>query len=55
MLQIDGSPHDWLEGCAPRRELVSAVDEVIGKIIYAHFRPFEDQAGYLVMLRQIAQ
>jgi hypothetical protein len=55
MLQIDGSPHDWLEGRAPRMALVGAIDDATGKIIYSSFRPTEDQAGYLVMLRTIAQ
>jgi transposase len=55
MLQIDGSPHDWLEGRAPRMALVAAVDDATSKIIYSSFRPSEDQAGYLVMLRTIAQ
>jgi len=55
MLQIDGSPHDWLEGRAARMALVGAIDDATGKIIYASFRPTEDQAGYLLMLRQIAQ
>jgi hypothetical protein len=55
MLQIDGSPHDWLEGRAPRMALVGAIDDATGKIIYASFRPTEDQAGYLIMLRTIAQ
>lgn len=55
MLQIDGSPHDWLEGRAPRMALVGAVDDATGKIISGSFRPSEDQAGYLLMLRSIAQ
>jgi len=53
MLQIDGSPHDWLEGRAPRMSLVGAVDDATGKIVYAVFRPTEDMAGYLMMLRGI--
>ena len=39
MLQIDGSPHDWLEGRAPRMALLGAVDDATGKIIYSSFRP----------------
>jgi hypothetical protein len=55
MLQIDGSPHDWLEGRAAAMSLVGAIDDATSKIIYASFRPSEDQAGYLVMLREIAR
>ena len=54
MLQIDGSPHDWLEGRAARMTLLGAIDDATGQIIYASFRPTEDQTGYLVMLRTIA-
>jgi hypothetical protein len=55
MLQIDGSPHDWLEGRGARMALLGAIDDATGKIIYGGFRPTEDQAGYLLMLRSIAQ
>ncbi|MDQ3804755.1 MAG: ISNCY family transposase, partial [Acidobacteriota bacterium] len=55
LLQIDGSPHDWLEGRGPRLALVAAIDGATGKIVYASFRPTEDQAGYLLMLRALAQ
>jgi hypothetical protein len=55
MLQIDGSPHDWLEGRAPRMALLGAVDDATGQIVYGSFRPTEHQAGYLLMLRLIAQ
>jgi hypothetical protein len=54
LLQIDGSPHDWLEGRGPRMSLVGAIDDATGKIVYGVFRPTEDLAGYLMMLRGIA-
>jgi transposase len=54
MLQIDATPFDWLESGAPRMALAAAIDDATGKIIYARFRPTEDQAGYLMMLRSIA-
>jgi hypothetical protein len=54
MLQIDGSPHDWLECRGPRMSLVGAIDDATGKVIHGMFRPTEDLAGYLVMLRKIA-
>jgi transposase len=52
MLQIDGSPHDWLEGRAPKMSLMGAVDDATGKIIYARFHESEGQAGYLLLLRE---
>jgi hypothetical protein len=54
MLQIDATPFDWLESRAPRMALAAAIDDAMGKIIYARFRPTEDQAGYLMLLRSIA-
>jgi hypothetical protein len=54
MVQIDGSIHDWLEGRGPRMSLMGAVDDATGKLVYGVFRPTEDQAGYMMMLRSIA-
>ena len=54
LLQIDGSLHDWLCGRDPKMTLIGAIDDATGKIMYANFRPTEDQAGYLMMLKSIA-
>ena len=54
LLQIDGSPHDWLDGRGPKITLIGAVDDATGKIISALFRPSEDQGGYLMLMRSIA-
>lgn len=54
MLQTDASPHDWLEGRGPEMDLLGAIDDATGKVVYAHFRPTEDQIGYLLMLRTVA-
>src|SRR5690242_11299191 len=54
MLQTDASPHDWLEGRAPKMDLLGAIDDATGKVVYAQFRPSEDQIGYLLMLRNVA-
>lgn len=54
MLQVDGSPHDWLEGRGPQMSMIGAVDDAEGILVYGQFRPTEDQAGYLMMLRSIA-
>ena len=53
MLQIDGSPHDWLEGRGPRLTLVGAIDDATGKIPYALFREQEDSQGYFLLLEGI--
>lgn len=54
MLQTDASPHDWLEGRGPEMDLLGAIDDATGKVVYACFRPSEDQLGYLLMLRTVA-
>lgn len=55
LLQIDGSPHDWLSGRGPKITLIGAVDDATGDMVDALFRPTEDQAGYLMLMRSIAQ
>ena len=54
LLQMDASPFAWLEGNGPRLSLLGAVDDATGKIVALRFRPTEDQAGYLALLRAIA-
>ena len=54
MLQTDASPHDWLEGRGPKMDLLGAIDDATGKVVYAQFRHSEDQLGYLLMLRTVA-
>jgi hypothetical protein len=54
LLQIDGSYHDWLEGRGPKMSLIGAVDDAKGEIVHLVFRPTEDLAGYLMLLRGIA-
>jgi len=48
MLQLDGSPHDWLEGRGPRLCLVGAIDDATGKVPGAIFREYEDAQGYFL-------
>ena len=47
LLQIDGSPHDWLEERGPRLCLRAGIDDATGEIHGATFRDQEDAAGYL--------
>jgi transposase len=53
LVQIDGSPHDWLEGRGPRLTLHAAIDDATGKLLGGCFRLAEDAAGYLALLRQV--
>jgi transposase len=53
LVQIDGSPHDWLEGRGPKLTLHAAIDDATGKVLGGCFRLSEDTAGYLELLRQV--
>jgi len=53
LLQIDGSPHGWLEERGPKLTLLAAIDDATGKMVAATFREQEDAAGYLELLRQV--
>lgn len=55
LVQMDGSPHAWLEERGPRLTLHCAVDDATGKVLGGIFRPTEDQIGYLLLLRTIAE
>jgi len=48
--QIDGSPHDWLEGRGPRLCLPGAIDDAAGKVPCALFQEQEITRSYLQML-----
>jgi hypothetical protein len=52
-VQVDGSPHDWLEGRGPRLCLLGAIDDATGQALCGQFRPTEDQAGYLLLFREL--
>src|SRR5271170_1030628 len=53
LVQLDGSPHDWLEGRGPRLTALGLQDDATGKILAAQFFPSESAAGYLALLRQL--
>ena len=55
LVQMDGSPHAWLEDRGPRLTLHGAIDDATGKVLAGVFRPTEDQVGYLLLLRTIAE
>lgn len=53
MLQVDGSPHDWLEGRGPRLCLVGAIDDASGKVPKAFFEPAESSWAYFRLFSEI--
>lgn len=55
LVQMDGSPFHWLEARGPKGTLIGAIDDATGKVLALLFRPSEDQMGYLVLLRSLAQ
>lgn len=55
LLQIDGSPHDWLEGRGPTMCLVGGIDDATGTVPYALFRSVEDSAGYILLTQGVIE
>lgn len=47
LVQIDGSPHDWLEDRGPRLTLLVFIDDATGSVQYLRFVPAEDTWSYL--------
>ena len=54
-IQVDGSPHPWLEDRGPRFVLLLAVDDATGVVGQAVFHPSEDTRGYLALLESLVQ
>ncbi len=53
LVQLDGSPHDWLQGRGPRLTALGMQDDATGKILAAQFFLSEGTFGYLCLLRQL--
>ena len=53
LLQLDGSPHAWLESRGPQFTLFLAIDDATGTVPYALFREQEDMTGYFELLKVI--
>jgi len=52
MLQIDASPHDWLEGRGRWLTLVGAKDDATG-FVWAHFEEAETTWSYLDLMEEV--
>jgi transposase len=52
MLQIDGSPHDWLEGRGPRFDLIGAKDDATG-YVWARFAESENIWAYVDLMGDV--
>jgi len=53
MLQVDGSPHDWLQGRGSRLCLIAAIDDATSKVMGAFFAPAESSWGYFDLFCEI--
>lgn len=53
LVQVDGSPFDWLEGRGPAMTLHGAIDDATGTGLALHFRPTEDLHGYATVLHAL--
>jgi transposase len=53
MLQVDGSPHDWLQGRGPRQCLIGAIDDATSTVMGAFFAQAESSWGYFHLFSEI--
>jgi transposase len=53
LVQLDGSPHDWLEGRGPLLTALGMQDDASGKILAAQFFPSETTPGYFHLLQSL--
>lgn len=53
LVQLDGSPFDWLEGRGPVMTLLGAIDDATSTVLALHFRPTEDLHGYVTLVQHL--
>jgi transposase len=53
LVQLDGSPFEWLQGRGPNLTLLGAIDDATSEVVALHFRPTEDLHGYATLLQQM--
>lgn len=53
LVQIDASPHDWLEGRGPGLVLLAAIDDATNEVPAALFRLTEDAHGYFLLVERL--
>ncbi len=46
LVQVDGSPHDWLEGRGPRCTMIVFIDDATSQVLYARLVPAETTQAY---------
>ena len=51
LIQIDGSPHAWLEDRGPKCTLIHCIDDATGKMMAAFFAPSEAIESYFTLMQ----
>lgn len=51
LVQLDGSPHDWFEGRAPRCTLLNFVDDATSRLMHLSFVECESTFNYFAAVR----
>jgi len=52
LVQVDGSPHDWLEGRAPKCTLLVFIDDATGKLKHLKFVVSESTRSYFMATKE---
>ncbi|HDK6784551.1 TPA: ISNCY family transposase [Klebsiella variicola] len=52
LVQIDGSPHDWFEGRAPKCCLLVFIDDATGRLMHLRFGETESAFDYMMATRE---
>lgn len=52
LIQIDGSPHDWFEGRAPKCCLLVFIDDATGQLMHLRFGETESAFDYMLATRE---
>jgi hypothetical protein len=55
LVQIDASPHAWLEGRGPALVLLAAIDDATNEVPAALFRATEDAHGSVLVLERLVR
>ena len=55
LVQIDGSPHAWLEDRGPRATLIAFIDDATSRVLAARFVVVESSRAYLAVLKAYVQ
>lgn len=55
LVQIDGSPHDWLEGRGPYCTLLVFIDDATSELLALRFFPAETTEAYMTLLAEYLQ